>query len=74
MRLTSTMVDLEGGSASLGLFGDLDEAEGAVLRPPHVQVTVPLEAAGDAADIRRRAIAAAIAALDEARASLAAEA
>ncbi|MEL6679142.1 MAG: hypothetical protein AAFQ51_10565 [Pseudomonadota bacterium] len=67
MRLTNVMVDLEDGTASVGLFGEIG-ADGA--RPPHVQIGVTVPVAGDAAALRLAAIAAAREALTDARRAL----
>lgn len=68
MELTSVMIDLEGGTASLGLFGlaAIDDE----MRPPHVQITVNLDPHGTAEDMRRAALHAALDALAAARATL----
>ena len=70
MKLTSLMLDLEGGTASLGLFGEPSDAE---LRPPHVQITVMTSQDGTADEMRHAAIEKALEALDVARSSLKAE-
>ncbi len=67
MKLTTLMIDLEGDTASLGLFGEIEED---TLRPPHVQITVGLKATGDSAEVRKRAISEAIEALEQARGAL----
>ncbi|MEO0359957.1 MAG: hypothetical protein AAF322_02555, partial [Pseudomonadota bacterium] len=67
LRLTNVMVDLEEGTASLGLFGEVG-ADGA--RPPHVQIGVAVSATGEAPAIRAAAVEAALDALDDARKAL----
>lgn len=67
MRLTSLMVELNEGWASLALHTPPD-AE--VSNPPHVAISVPCAATGDAAEIRARAITAALEALEAARIAL----
>ncbi|MEM7268522.1 MAG: hypothetical protein AAF401_04630 [Pseudomonadota bacterium] len=67
MRLTNINIELEDGVASLGLFGDLGD-DG--MRPPHVQITLPIEANGDVADVRAKAIDGALKLVDAIRASL----
>ena len=71
MKLTNVMFDLDEGTASLGLFGDIDED--TQLRPPHVQITVNVSADGDRSALRHASIRAALGAIDKARAALEAE-
>ena len=70
MKLTSTMIDLEGDTASLGLFGEIGD-DG--VRPPHVQVTIPMSVSGSTDAIRAEAVTGAIAALEQAIAALRSE-
>jgi hypothetical protein len=61
------MIEMTEGWASLSLHSPADDS---TPNPPHVAVSVPCVASGDAAAIRAAAIAAALRALDEARAAL----
>ena len=67
MRLTSLMVEMTEGWASLALHSLPDDS---TPNPPHIAISGPCPATGDAAEIRARAIAASLRALDEARAAL----
>lgn len=67
MRLTSLLIEMQEGWASIGLYSlPTEDAP----NPPHVVISVPCGTTGDAAAIRERALAAGIAALEEARAAI----